>query len=148
MIPLDRSTDLKFSLSIKNTNKELERASLVIEGKGYEISVPISMGKEDAHVTIPVLENVILPGSHKIRIEMILGGVLYTPFSESMEFILPPSIKVESMSDVEANISEVKIIGSQEIKCSIVEETLPEEDNSYKSQFVKLLEEAFRNKKK
>jgi hypothetical protein len=92
MIPLNESNRLEFSMSIKNTQDKVDRANLIIEGENFDISLPILLENDKAIVNIPVLENVIPAGKIHMRMEIVLGGVLYSPFKDVLEFFAPPSI--------------------------------------------------------
>lgn len=96
MIPLNESSNLEFSLSIQNTTNKLDRATMYIEGGSFDIALPIVLEGDKAKVSVPALENILKPGNYGMRLEMVLGGVLYTPFKDTLDFNAPPSIKVES----------------------------------------------------
>lgn len=75
---------------------------MFIEGADFDIALPIVLEGDKAKVAVPVLENILKPGSYGMRLEMVLGGVLYTPFKDKLDFNAPPSIKVESAKPIEA----------------------------------------------
>ncbi len=115
MIPLNESTNLNFSLNIVNANNPLQKARVVIEADGYEIGIPFTIEKGEANVQVPVLEGVLPPGKHKVRMELVIGGVLYTPFFESLEFGGPAGSKVIQESK-KASIEAIKKAANRSIQ--------------------------------
>jgi hypothetical protein len=147
MIQLNESSTLEFSVNIQNTTGKLDKASLVIECGGYDISFPINLIEDKAIVDLPILENIVPPGKNNIRMEMVIGNTLYVPFRDSIDFCSPPSIKVESVkSTPDAVIGPVIVV--VENKKSITEVTIEKKVESppksiYHTQFSALMEQAF-----
>lgn len=153
MIQLNESNKLEFSMSIKNATGNLDKACLYIECAGYDIVLPIIVEEDKAIVNVPVLENIVEPGKRNIRMEVVLGGVLYTPFKDVLEFAAPPSFKVETSQQVEERHQMPTI----SIKSPIIEKIeakteakQPVDDSNksskYATEFAKLLEGTFQKK--
>lgn len=145
MILLNESSTLEFSVNIQNTTSKLDRASLVIECSGYEISFPINLTEDKATVVLPILEHIVPSGKNNIRMEMVIGNSLYIPFRDSMEFFAPPNIKVESFKPVTLPVTPsfgpiIVVENKKEIVTREQEEITPV--SIYHSQFSALMDEA------
>jgi hypothetical protein len=149
MIPLNESSILEFSMSIQNSPNKLDKATLFIECNGFDIALPIVVESEDrAKVTLPILENIVPSGNRKVRMEMVLGGQVYTTFNDTMEFSAPPKIKVENtqISSAPAASFKVESLTSKSIVKPVEVSPAVEEviENKYASEFAKLLETTFK----
>lgn len=148
MIPLNESSNLEFSLSIQNTTNKLDKATMFIENVAFDIALPIVLEGDKAKVSVPVLESILGPGSYKMRLEMVLGGVLYTPFTDTLDFNAPPSIKVESAKPSD----EPAFVVTPKTTIQPVVEDVPKQPevttSKYQEEFAKLLQTAFEARKK
>lgn len=160
MIPLNESSNLEFSLSIQNSTSKLDKATLFIEGGTFDIVLPILLEDDKAKVAVPILEKILEPGTYNMRLEMVLGGVLYTPFKDQLIFHAPPSIKVESAAvsvapsfvvtpkmSIQPVVEEKPAVAAP---VAVVEEAKPATSATSKhtEEFAKLLQSAFEATKK
>lgn len=157
MINLNEASVLEFSMSIHNSPNKLDKATLFIECGGFDIALPIVVeGDEKAKVHVPVLEHIVSAGKHDIRMEMVLGGQVYTAFKDKMDFNAPPSIKVENtqISIAPAASIEVKPFNhftpmNAKSETVIVEERVEETHQSkFGLEFAKLLQSALETNNK
>jgi hypothetical protein len=135
MIPLDKKSNLEFSLSIENSTSDIDKATFFIENAGFDIALPIVLEDGKAKVKMPVLEGVMKPGQYEIRMELVLGGVLYTPFTDKLEFTAPVAIKVESAPPPEPAKAAGPSFSVKPVM-TVVEEA---PDDTYNPQFSELL---------
>jgi hypothetical protein len=136
---------------------------MFIEAGGFDIALPVVLEGDKAKVAVPVLEGILESGNYGMRLEMVLGGVLYTPFADKLDFQAPPSIKVESAKPVvspafvvtpkvsiqpvvEKEDKDVSDKGEPEVDPDPVLPTT--EKFKYHEEFAKLLQTAFESQKK
>ena len=147
MIYLDKPNLLEFSVDIQNNTNKLDKASFIIECNGYDISLPITYSENKAIVNIPVLKDIVEAGNRQIRMEMILGGVVYTPFKDILEFVKEVAITVEDVKSIPSQCDTVIVVETRDIKSEVIDEHKIVEVIKEKSEFTKLLEDAFHHLK-
>ena len=126
-------------LSIQNSTSPLDKATLFIEGTDFDIALPITMDGDKATVNVPILENMLKPGTYGMRLEMVLGGVVYTPFKDSLDFNAPVSIQVESAKQIVSEAAPSISVKAAKV-VPVVEKLIdPIVDTKFSPQFADLL---------
>lgn len=83
---LSESTELEFSIDVYGTPEKTSSVRFVIEGKGFDISIPCMVKDENVKVTIPKLKGIMESGEYPCRLECIIDNKIFTPLNESVEF--------------------------------------------------------------
>ncbi len=86
-LQLNESTELEFAIEVFGTPEKASTVRFVIEGKGYDISIPCEVNGENVKVVIPKLKGVMEAGEYAARLECVIDGKIFMPLNESVEFL-------------------------------------------------------------
>ena len=86
-LQLNESTELEFAIEIFGTPEKTSSVRFVIEGKGYDVSIPCTVDGENVKVVIPKLKGIMESGEYAARLECVIDGKIFTPLNESVEFL-------------------------------------------------------------
>jgi hypothetical protein len=102
-IDLQEAAELDFEVEVFGTAEKASDIRFVIEGEGFDIICRCQEEKGSIKVRVPKLKGILPAGVYESRLEVIVGGKIFVPLRESIEF--NPLVEFE-----------VKTKGKREIK--------------------------------
>lgn len=92
-INLKESNGLEFSVSLQGaeTNSAKTRFCVVTEDKEIAFTGSVTDGK--VKFNIPVLENIIKPGTYECKLEVMVDEYYFVPLNETIEFMVPVGVQ-------------------------------------------------------
>lgn len=116
-LQLNESTELEFSLDVYGTPEKATKVRFVVEGDGFDLSIPCNIDGNSVKVIIPKLKGILESKEYAVRLECVIDDRLFTPLSESVEFMPLVELDVKK-TKVEPVKEEVKVA----VKTTIVSE--------------------------
>jgi len=143
-IELTEQKDLEFEVSIGGIRNSADSIRFIIEGKDFDYSCKCQQINENTlKVIVPKMEGKLAPGVYGAKMEIVVDGKVFTPFSENIEFVPEPEFtgfrsRVELSDEYDIN-DEIR--ESNASKSSITESKTPKKTKKDLSEkFTQLVE--------
>ena len=117
-IALNEETLLEFDMQVMGSAEQVSQTRFVLEGADYDIVCKCAATSEGISVKIPKLKGLMESGQCNARLEVILGDRIFTPLTETIEFLPLVELNVKTKS-----IESIKEGVTVQIKKAMFEDT-------------------------
>lgn len=110
-LDLQEAAELDFEVEVFGTAEKASDIRFVIEGDDFDIVCKCKEENGNIKVVVPKLKGILPSGVYESRLECIVGGKIFTPLRESIEF--NPSIEFGIKSKGKKEVKEgvkVKVV--------------------------------------
>lgn len=109
-IDLQEAAELDFEVEVFGTAEKTSDIRFVIEGEKFDIVCKCQEEKGSIKVSIPKLKGILPSGVYESRLEVIVGGKIFIPLRESIEFnpLVEFDIKPKGKKEVKEGV-KVKV---------------------------------------